>query len=370
MADRTLPLLFLTTALALGNVLPARAEKLPEPPMVLKDYDGRGVVQLSMPSRGTAKNKNGDDVIDPGFSTWFTFRQTFVNPGRIYMGVNLLGALRATLVQDNVERTYAPSTGYVIETTYKNLEKATESPISTVQMAMSTYAQLLRDLDSGKILPAEDLDQIKERLIKRSEEVKKLREEFAVNPMPGNEPKAAAAAAEAARLRDDLEQLDLRKAHPCHVIEFVNKDLMQHLFTRGLMGGSAAELINKGKTTFWVTKAEGLPVKVETTANDGSVAVFMLFKDLRINTGLHPGEVVLGNPMGIRLFRTTADLRDKDWEEKMQEDLNAQISLYEKEKQRGNQPLTPRFPRNGSAAGSGDSSKYDFKPLNPSKKKK
>lgn len=354
MADRTLPirtlsLLFLTTTVALGNVLPAGAEKLPEPPSVLKDYDGRGIVQLSMPSRGA--NKNG--AIDPGFSTWFTFRQSYVNPGRIYMGVNLLGALKATLVQDNVERTYAPSTGYVVEATYKNLEKVKESPISTVQMAMATYAQLLRELDSGKILPPEDFVQLKERLIKRSEEVKRLREGFVADPKPGDEPKAAAAAAEAARLRDDLEQLDLRKAHPCHVIEFLNKDLMQNLFTRGLMGESAAELINKGKTTFWVTKEEGLPVKIETTANDGTIAVFMLFKELKINSGLHPGEVVLGNPVGLRLFRTVVDLRDQDWEQKMQEDLNNQIGAYEKEKQRASQPLTPRFPKNGSGSASG-----------------
>jgi hypothetical protein len=341
-----------TTALALGNLAPARAEKLPEPTAVLKDYDGRGVVQLSMPSRGTIVNKNGDKVFDPGFSTWFTFRQTFVNPGRIYMGVNLLGALQATLVQDNVERVYAPSTGYVIERTYKNLEKAEESPISTMQMAMSTYAQLLRELDSGKILPPEDLDLIKEQLIKRSEEVKALRAELAQGQKPEDEQKAAAAAAEAARIRDDLDQIDVRKAHPCHVIEFLNKDLMQTLFARGLMGESTTELINKGKTRFWVTKAEGLPVKIETTANDGSVAVFMLFKDLKINSGLHPGEVVLGNPPGLRLFRATVDIRDKDWEQKMQDDLNAQLSAYELEKQRQGQPLKPVF-----------------KPLNRGKKK-
>jgi hypothetical protein len=118
------------------------------------------------------------------------------------------------------------------------------------------------------------------------------------------------------------------------------------------VGGANADLLAKGRTTFWVTKEEGLPIKIETTANDGTVAIFIIFKDLKINSGLHPGEVVLGNPLGARLFRTTVDLRDKDWEQKMNDDLDAQVSRYEMEKQKGTFPLKPVF-----------------KPLNQGKKK-
>jgi hypothetical protein len=347
MAHRTHRIATLAAVLSLAVLGAARAEKLPEPTSVLKDYDGSGIVQISIPSRGVVKDKDGKQVVDPGYSTWFPFRQTYVNPGRIYMAVNLLGTLQATLVQDNVERTFVPSAGYVIERNYKNLDKADEHPINTVQMAMATYAAVLKELDSGRILPEENLDQLKERHTKRLEELKKLRAELAANPDPALEPKAQAAAAEAARVRDDLDQLDLRRTHPCTVIEFLNKDLMRHLLVRGLMGENTSDLLDKGKTTFWVTKAEGLPIKIETTANDGTVAVFMLFKELKINKGLHPGEVVLGNPPGTRLFRTTVDLRDKDWERKMQEDLNSQIEQYEKEVQRNSRPpLTPVFPKN------------------------
>lgn len=347
LAQRTLCLAALTLAAALGGMSAAHAERLPEPPGVLKDYDGRGIVQISIPSKGEIMLKDGQKALDPGFSTWFPFRQTFVSPGRIYMAVNLLGALQATLVQDNVERTYVPSAGYVIERSYKNLAKTDENPINTVQMAMATYARVLRELDSGKLLPEENLDQIKERDTKRLEELKELRAQLAKNQNPAAAPQAQAAAAESARVRDNLDQIDLRRAHPCHVIEFVNQDLMRHLFARGLMGEGMGPILAKGRTTFWVTKAEGLPIKVETTANDGSIAVFMLFKDLKINSGLHPGEVVLGHPQGTRQFTAVVDLRDKDWEQKMTDEINAQIGKFEKDTRRAAPPpLTPVFPKN------------------------
>ena len=368
MADRTPRTLFLTTLLLLGNLAVAHAEKLPEPTAVLKDYDGKGVVQISVPSRGEVTGKDGQKAIDPGFSTWFMFRQTYVNPNRLLMVMNPGGALMATLVQDSVERTYIPSAGYVIEKSYKNLEKAGESPIGTLQLAMSTYATLLRELDSGKLLPAENFDLIKEQRTKRLEELKALREQLAANKNPQDEPKAAAAAAEAARVRDDLDQLDIRKAHPCNVVEFLNKDLMQNLLAKGLVGDGNVDLLSKGRTTFWVTKEEGLPIKIETTANDGSTAIFMLFKELKINSDIHPGEVVLGNPAGTRLFRTLVDLRDKDWNKKMDDDLNAQLSRYELEKQRGSIPLKPVFKSNGSSDRSNDA--FDQKPVfKPNKKK-
>jgi len=343
MADRIPRTLFLTTVLLLGNLAVAHAEKLPEPPTLLKDYDGKGVVQISVPSRGEIVTKDGQKATDPGFTTWFRFRQTYVNPNRLLMVMDPGGALVATLVQDNVERTYIPSAGYVIEKSYKNLEKAGENPIGILQLAMSTYAKVLRELDSGKVLPPENYETIKEQQTKRLEELRLLRAKLSEGKDPADELRAAAAAAESARVRDDLDQLEFRKTHPCHVVEYLNKDLMQNLFAKGLMGEASVDLVSKGRTTFWVTKEEGLPIKIETTANDGSVAIFMLFKDLKINSDLHPGEVVLGNPAGTRLFRTLADLRDKDWSRKMEDDLNAQLSRYEMDKQRATTPLRPVF---------------------------
>lgn len=346
MAQRTLCLVALTAAAFLATGA-AHADKLPEATGVLKDYDGRGTIQITIPPRGEITLKDGQKAVDPGFSTWFAFRQMFVSPGRILMMHNLGNALQATLVQDNVERTYIPTAGYVIERSYKNLDKAEENPINTVQMAMATYAKVLRELDSGKLLPDENLDLVKDRDTKRLAELTALRAELVQNKRPEDESRAQAAAAESAVVRDNLDQLDLRRAHPCHVIEFLNRDLMRHLFTRGLMGDSMGEILAKGKTTFWVTKKEGLPVKIETTANDGSVAVCILFKELKINSGLHPGEVVLGHPQGTRQFSTVVDLRDRDWEQKMQADINDQIGRFEKAtRQAGPPALTPVFPKN------------------------
>ena len=348
MADRTLRVLFLTTLLTLGNLAPqaaapAAAEPIPAPTQALKDYEGIGIMQIDLPT-SVADGKKATDV---GFTTWFPFRQGYVRPDQLLLVLEIGGSVQSMLVSGDLERIYNPSTGYVIQRQYKNLETATENPLTAVQLSMATYAKVLRELDTGKLLPAEDLDAVKTRLTARSEALTALRKELAERNRPEDLNQINAAAAEHSRIRDDLDQIELRRAHPCHVVEFQNKDLVRTLFSRGLVGLTGSEILAKGKTTVWITKAEGLPIKIETTDNGGRMALFLCFKELRINTGLHPNELKLGNPRGTRLISASADLRDKDWQEKMETSISRQIEALE----RASRPMQPQgrrpMPRRG-----------------------
>lgn len=331
MAVRTLRPLFLSTLLLAGNVVAAQAEPIPAPKEALKDYHGLGFVQLEVPIH-SGVSADGKKVQDVPFMTWFPFRQGYVRPDRMLMVMNVAGSVQSMLATADTEQVYSPSAGYVIRRTYKNLDPTQPSPMQSVQFSMATYARVLRELPSGKLLPPEDLDALKTRLTERIETLRVLREELAESKDPEAIPKANAAAAEQARLRNDLQQIDIRRAHPCHVVEFPNKDLIDTLFTRGLIGGASTEFLTKGKTTVWITQNEGLPIKIETTSNDGRMAIFFCFTELRINQGLHASDLVLGAPAGTRLVAASADLREKGWEEKMDKLIQLQVEAIEKER--------------------------------------
>jgi hypothetical protein len=340
MAARTLRPLILTTLLLVGNLAPACADPIPAPKEPLKDYHGLGFVQIEIPvSSGTSAD--GKKAQDVPFMTWFPFRQGYVRPDRMLMVMNVAGSIQAMLATADTEQIYSPSSGYVVRRTYKNLDPTQPSPMQSVQFSMATYARVLRELNSGKVQPAEDLDQLKTKLTERIEALRVLREKLAESKDADAIPKANAAAAEQARLRNDLQQIDIRRANPCMVVEFPNKDLIDGLFTRGLVGEESTDFLLKGKTKVWITEREGLPIKLETTGNDGRVAIFFCFTELRINQGLHPSELVLGAPPGTRLIAASADLRDKGWEEKMDKIIQQQVEAIEKERQDAN---PPRFP--------------------------
>ena len=346
MADRTMRVLFLTTLLALGNLAsyaaaPAGAEPIPAPTEALKDYVGTGVIQVDVPT----SIADGKAAAEGSFTTWVPFRQGYVRPDRLLLVLSVSGILQGMVVSGDTERIYSPSTGYVLQRQYKNVETATENPMTAVQLSMATYAKILRELNTGKILPAEDLDAVKARLTARNAELIKLRKELAELKRPEDANKANAAAAEHTRVRDDLDQIEIRRAHPCHVVEFPNHDLVRTLFSRGLAGLTGAEILSKGKTTVWITKAQGLPIKIETTDNDGRIALFFCFKELKINSGLHPTELVLGYPPGSRLISASADLRDRNWQEKMENSISRQIEAYTKAtnpQPQGRRPLQKR----------------------------
>jgi hypothetical protein len=313
--------------LALGNMPPACADPVPAPPQELKDYEGKGIIQIDIPPTPAA----GDKAVNSGINFWFPFRQAYVRPDRLLMDIDVLGNRQLTLIQGSIERSYTASTNYIIERSFKNVDPAAPSPMPATQLSMATYARVLREVTTGKLLPPENLKKLAEQHTARIAELQTLRMELVASKKPGNLEEFNAAASEMARLRDDLQQMEIRRAHPCHVMEFQNKDLIENLFARGLMGDNAKGLLVQGKTKIWITQDEGLPIRIETTANDGRVALYFCFTELTINAGTHPNEVLLGAPSGTRIFRTSVDVSLKNWEERAEKDLNDQVTRYEQE---------------------------------------
>jgi hypothetical protein len=329
----TLPLFFVAAAVAVGAPSPAHSEPVPAPKEELKDYHALGVIQLEIPT------SSPDPTAKPvPFTAWFPFRQGYVRPDRMLMVMNVAGAIQLMLVSGDSESQFSPSAGYVVRRTYKNADPSSPAPMLGSQLSMATYARALREITTGKLLPDEDLDKLKVAATARIEELRKLRELLAQSKEPESVARVAAAAGEQARLRDELLQIDIRKVHPCHVMEFENRDVLRSLFARGLIGDTTTEFLARGKTTVWITKAEGLPIKVETSANDGRVAIYVAFTELRVNQGMHPNELGLGAPRETQLIAATADLRDRNWQEKLDKEIARQIDLIDRQRQKSTAP--------------------------------
>ena len=314
----------------------ALAEPLPPATEALKDYSGRAVIQFELPDpvpKGAKVDPKEEPALNPGLGFWMEMRQSYVWPDRLLMDLSIQGASQErTLVLGNIERSFSPVTGYIVETTYKNLEFGDENPIAAIQMSMATYAQILKGMNTGKILPDEDLDKLQEALKNRIEDLKKERIELAGQKKPDSVARLTHLAGEQARVRDDLLQIPFRRNNPCMVVEIDNKDLFRNLGAKGFMprqpqGGFAFE---KGKSRFWVTKAHGLPIKFETLDEEGRVVCFFCFTDLKINTGLRQNDLALSTPQGSALIRASADLKERNWEDKLQKDVQRQIDLYDK----------------------------------------
>src|SRR3569833_2805968 len=254
MAGRSFRFLVLSTLVLAGNLGMARADKLPVPPDALKDYDGIGVIQIVRPGDPAPHTVNGKDQFDPGLATQIFIHQTYVRPDRTLMVMNLFNNIQAKMMQGDVEWTYSPSTQYVLQRTYKNVEALPQNPMSITPLSLATYARLFQEADGGKMLADENLDLLKPELMKKIEALKNTREELKKSVKPADVAKAQMVAAELARVHDDFEQLDLRKAHPCNLVEFPNAALEKLLTSKGLMGGDSPALLDGGKTTVWVTK--------------------------------------------------------------------------------------------------------------------
>lgn len=338
MAGRPFRFLVLSTLVLAGNLGIARADKLPPPPDALKDYDSIGVIQILRPGDPAPHTVNGKEEFDPGFATQIFFRQTYVRPDRTLMVMNLFNNVQAKMMQGDVEWSYSPATQYVLQRTYKNVESLPQNPMSITPLSWSTYARLLQETDAGKLLPDENLDLVKPELAKKIEQLKNTREELKKSVKPADVARAQMVAAELARVHDDFEQLDLRKAHPCNLVEFPNAVFEKMLSAKGLMGSDSPALLDGGKTTVWITKQEGLPLKMEMAAKDGTVVLSINLRNVKINQGLHPSDVVLGNPPSARIFRAVADVRDKDFEAKLNSQLDQQVAQFEAEQKQASGP--------------------------------
>ncbi len=337
MSPRPLLSLVLAGALAVALAVTGRAEPLPAPTEELRDFQGRGVIFLSLPSAPPGPDQS-PDVITPGISLWVDVRQSYVRPDRILQDLNVLGSRTVVLVQGNTELAYTPG-GYLIERVYKNVDHAAETPMTAVQMSMATYARLLREVTTGRLLPEEDLKKLEsERKIR----IAQLDRERKSLTRQEDLPLYQTLSMEMARMRADLDQLPVRREHACYLVEFDNKDVIQNLFARGLTGNRNADLLMKGKSTFWVTRGTGLPIKIETTDNEGRVAISVHFTEMRINHSLRPGDLALNTPAGTPRIIAMADVKERNWEEKLGKDVAQQLSRLEEARLRRLAPQQQR----------------------------
>lgn len=334
MRARIAPVLILSLLATAGNLKSASADPLPAPTEELRDFEGRGILQLDLPPATRADGKTGDS----GLSLVIPIRQAYVRPDRMLLILDLFNVRQIFLAQAATERSFNPTTGYILEVNYRNFDPTSGNPMTAAQLSMATYARLLRELTAGKLLPDEDLDRLLEKNRARIAELAVLRKPLQGSRTPEDIQKNNVLANEHARLREDVEQIPYRKVHPCYVVEFENRHLLQHLLARGFVEERGTEILARGKTTFWVTRAEGLPIKMETTDNSGHVAIYFSFTSLRINGGLRPGDLVLTAPAGTRQFAATANLKDRGWQDRLSRELGDLIDRAEQERAARSQP--------------------------------
>lgn len=348
----------LAALLLTGPLMPARAEPIPAPTGVLRDFSGSGIIQIEIPATGnpqrTSEKPNAgeagvpDAAAEPqagpkkeeaepkfvasGTFLVFNYRQAYVRPDCYLMETLYLGAREISTGIANTERTFAIGSTFVVDRVFKNIDPVRDNPMRVARSSLATYGRVFSELTSGKLLPAENLDLLKQTLTRRILELAEIRRRLRMSVDPADIPEANASAAEQARLRDELEQLELRKKHPCHIVRFENKDVMQALLAKGLHTGFSSEMLDGGTTTIWLTKAEGLPIKIETTASNGRLALFVILNNFKINSGLRPGDLTLGVPPNAQLIRAVADIQDLEWEQKLEKEVSAKLARLEEQR--------------------------------------
>lgn len=305
---------------------PALSDPLPAPSTPLRDYLGVGVLQVDVPS-GSANGSEGLSLVMP-------MRQAYVAPDRILLEMVVLGQNQVALATRDSERTWNTLSNYIVVRSFRNLDSNAPSPIPTARMSMAAIGRAIRDSDAGKLLPEENLDELKKKLQARSDELTARRDKMKSEDTVEGIRKKNELAAEHSQVRDDLAQIEVRRKYPCLVVEFTNKEIAPVLLAKGLMRPGALPLIEKGKTTIWMTRAEGLPVKIVTTGNDGKNAIYGCFFDVQINGGLKAEQLNIRAPEGTRLLNVIVDLRNRNWEDQMERDTATVTSRLEKEQER------------------------------------
>lgn len=322
MVGRTLFTASLSTLLLLSLLVPARSEPAPAPTRVLEDYEALGVIQVDIPTTPGEKD-------DPGLALWIPFHQAYLRPGTLWQSMQVLGQTQYSVVTGETERTWSPPSEYIVVRRFQNLDTTSPSPSSTLRMAAVSLGRVARDLPNGKLLPDPDLDELEKRLKARHAALTDERAKLKASTQPTEDIlRKNALASEHARITDELKQIPLLRKNPCFLVQYENKDLTNHLALRRLAGPGAAVLLDRGKTTYWITRAEGLPLKIETTSNDGRVALFYCLSDVRMNGGLKTQQFRLDVPEGTWTIVVAADVRQPGWEERMDADIQARQKQF------------------------------------------
>jgi hypothetical protein len=321
---------------AAASKSPTVESVIPAPTEALKDFQGNSIIVLDLPpSENVSRTDDGETVFLPGIAFWVDVNQAYVWPDRVL--IERSG--QVTLVQASTEIDYNAGVGYIVERTYKNMDRAPLNPIRSLQFSMATYAKLVRQMPNGKLLPDEEPDKLEAEYKAR---IAALEEKRKTLDKADEIPLKNSISAEMVRLNEDSKMLPFRREHPCVIVQFPNRDVLNTLFSRGFLENRSIEPLRNGTTTFWVTRAEGLPVKMEVTDNKGHMVVFYGFTSLKVNSGMRPGDLAVKAPLGTRRVLVGADVSQKDWEEKMDKALQRQIHAFDAERRRQTAPRVRR----------------------------
>jgi hypothetical protein len=242
MPGRSLSQGIAAVALAL-TVSAAQAQQLPAPARQIQDYEAAGFVQLDLPADAT-------NASDPGVALLVPIRQVYVRPDSVLLQLNMYGQLSVMVASRDTERVWNPGTGYVLLRQFRSLRADQPSPMLSVQMSLANLARIVRELPNPRLLPDEDLTSLEKQHQERLKELTALRLDLKQVKSAEEARRDTQAAGEQARLRDDLDQIPFRKANPCFVVEFQNKDLGQSYLSRGLMQPGGMQYLERGRTRF------------------------------------------------------------------------------------------------------------------------
>lgn len=273
-----------------------------------------------------------------GVNLTLTMNQAFVWPDRALVELDIASNLQMFLSQGNTEYQYNPGAGHLIEVVYLNLSKADHNPMMARQLSMAFWSELLPQLKTAREAPQPSLDEIVRRNTARINETAPERARLKGERGARDVQRLNELAGEAARLRDEIDQVEIQKKYPCKLIEVDNGELVQHLTTNRLIGPSAARYLTKGKTRFLVTRAHGLPIRMESRTETGYVVLYLCLRQVRINQGLNPGDVSLGTRPGTTRVTLTADLAQADWSDRLELELSRRLSLLETRRRQQAQP--------------------------------
>jgi outer membrane lipoprotein-sorting protein len=233
--------------LALLTSLPAHAGM-----QTWTDYEGKGEINI-----------NVQDVIMN-----IQMEQTFRKPSTMLLNLDILGLKQTIWMDGNVEQTYNPAQGLLVEKRYLHLEKADSNPMVAAQASMEDFGRRIREAKSAQVIG-------KETVI----------------------------------------------GYSCDVVKLDTRELIQQLAGGGVL--TSKKIVDQlGPTTkAWVCCDYGIPVKVDMPGADGKPAMSFEFKELKINTGVKDGALRLEVPRGTRRVSVTADLEDPNWESKLNADV-------------------------------------------------
>ena len=237
------------------------------------DYRGKGKIRVML--QPDTPPKPGDPPNELGAQ----FEQVFLRPDRMLLSVDWFGLRQQMLAQGSTEQIYQPAMGMVIEKKYLNLNKSNENPILALQTSMVQAGRLLRESKTAKTIGQEKL-----------------------------------------------------LAYDCEIVEASSKEILEKM--GDLVTPSKSNNLLEGKVKAWVVTGYGVPLKLEVYTAAGNMAASLSMEELQFNTGVKPEELKLAVPSGTKKVSIEVDVAERDWEKKMNQDLQKAVAAMRGEPKR------------------------------------